>query len=142
MMSNKKHVHDFFGSATEPSLQPVAPSSAATAPCDHVENVEHATPASAARATLATFLEQLLSSVGMMQSTIQEFPGLVRVLQGPGADEATVQIDMGSKPYVAGDKPSLQRIVTLNVRLDHDYRLLGSGYYCIDCDLPQSDTVH
>lgn len=98
--------------------------------------------ATAAAAGLTAFFDALLPIVGVPPSTVKEFPGLVRIVPGPGADEATLHIDMAAGPCAATDKPSLDRIVTLSVRFDHDYRLLGSGYYCIDCDLPENDTVH
>lgn len=138
-MTNKKHLHDSFGSCTEPQLQP---GSLSTEPIAQPQCIDHADPAPGSRIGLAMFLEKLLGMVGMMQSTVKEFPGLVRLVAGPDEDEVTLHIDMAPKPYAVGDEPSLQRIVTLSVRLDHDYRLLGNGYYCIDCDLPQNDTVH
>ncbi len=87
-------------------------------------------------------METLLPMLGVMPSTVKEFPGLVRMVTGPEKGEITLHIDMASKPHTSGEKPPMERIVTLSVRLEHDYRLLGNGYYCIDCDLPENDTVH
>ncbi|HYB99990.1 MAG TPA: hypothetical protein VEC57_12735 [Candidatus Limnocylindrales bacterium] len=91
---------------------------------------------------LDQFWATVLPLLGVMPSAIREYPGLFRIVPGPGADEATIHIDMADKPYAPGDKPALQRVVSLTIRLAHDYRLLGSAYYCIDCDLPESDTIH
>jgi len=91
---------------------------------------------------LDQFWSTVLPLLGVMPSASREYPGLFRIVPGPGSDEATIHIDMSDKPYTPGDKPALQRVVSLTIRLAHDYRLLGSSYYCIDCDLPESDTVH
>ncbi|MBI5503800.1 MAG: hypothetical protein HY899_03305 [Deltaproteobacteria bacterium] len=134
MVWNKKH-EEAGSLVAEAEAAPPPPQQ----PAEESPRVEAPT---ASTGGVAAFFEALLPMVGVLPSTVREFPGLVRILRGPGEDEATLHIDMATKPLGPGEKPSLERVVTLSVRLDHDYRLLGNGYYCIDCDLPQNDTVH
>jgi hypothetical protein len=67
---------------------------------------------------------------------------LFTVTPGAHEGEALVHIDVPSEEYVDGEPPRMDRIVTLSIRLDHDHRLFGDQYYCIDCDVPDSETRH
>lgn len=84
---------------------------------------------------------QIFSLVGVPASSPEEFPGLFRVTPGMQEGEAMVHIDVPSEPYLDGEPPRMQRIVTLTVKMDHDYRRLGDEYYCIDC-VPTNETRH
>jgi len=80
--------------------------------------------------------------VGVMHSKPGESAGLFKVGPGDREGEATIYIDVPSEPYREGHPPRMERIVTLTVKMEHDYRLLGSDYYCVDCDVPTSETRH
>jgi hypothetical protein len=71
-----------------------------------------------------------------------EFPGVFQVEPGAGPHEALVHIDIPNAPYVAGEKPTMGRVVSLSVTLAHDFRRLGDRYYCIDCEAPAEETRH
>lgn len=80
--------------------------------------------------------------VGVLQSKPGESAGLFKVSPGDREGEATIYIDVPSEPYREGHPPRMERIVTLTVKMEHDYRLLGTDYYCVDCDVPTSETRH
>jgi len=85
--------------------------------------------------------KQIFALIDVPASAPGEFPGLFRVTPGMRAGEAMVHIDVPSEQYMDGEPPRMQRIVTLTVKMDHDYRRLGDEYYCIDC-VPTNETRH
>ena len=84
----------------------------------------------------------VLPMVGVRSSRAGEFPGVFQVEPGAGPHEALVHIDIPCAPYVAGEKPTMGRVVSLSVTLAHDFRRLGDRYYCIDCEAPAEETRH
>ena len=84
----------------------------------------------------------VLPLIGVLPSRDGEFPGIFKVESGPGDDEATIYIDVPGKPYEYGKTSPMERVLTLNVKLAHDYRQLGDRYYCIDCETPADETRH
>jgi len=84
----------------------------------------------------------VLPMIGVRASRAGEFPGVFQVEPGTGPHEALVHIDIPSAPYVAGEKPTMGRVVSLSVTLAHDFRRLGDRYYCIDCEAPAEETRH
>jgi hypothetical protein len=84
----------------------------------------------------------LLPLLGIGPASPGEFPGLFQVERGPGKDEAMIHIDIPNKPYEQGKAPSMDRVVTLTVRMQHDFRKFGNRYYCIDCESPSNETRH
>lgn len=84
----------------------------------------------------------LLPALGVPPSRPGEYPGIFKVESGPGDREATIYIDLPAKPYEHGKPSQMERVVTLNVKLDHDYRLLGDRYYCLDCEVPADESSH
>lgn len=84
----------------------------------------------------------LLPLLGVGPATPGEFPGVFQVEPVPGRDEAMIHIDIPSKPYEKGKSPAMDRVVTLTVRMEHDFRKLGNRYYCIDCETPNDETRH
>jgi len=84
----------------------------------------------------------VLPMVGVRASRAGEFPGVFQVEPGPSPQEALVHIDIPTAPYVAGEKPTMGRVVSLSVKLAHDFRRLGDRYYCIDCEVPADETQH
>ncbi len=84
---------------------------------------------------------QIFPLVGVPASRPGEKAGIFKVTPGFNPGEALVHIDVPAEAYVDGEPPKMDRIVTLTVKLDHDYRLLGDEYYCIDC-LPTNETHH
>ena len=84
----------------------------------------------------------LLPLLGVGPASPGEFPGLFQVERGPGKDEAMIHIDIPDKPYEQGKAPSMDRVVTLTVRMQHDFRKFGNRYYCIDCESPSNETRH
>ena len=84
---------------------------------------------------------QIFPLIGVPPSKAGEFAGLFKVTPGMNKGEALIHIDVPSQAYVEGEPPTMERIVTLTVKMDHDYRLLGDEYYCIDC-VPTQETRH
>jgi len=84
----------------------------------------------------------LLPMVGVRPSRAGEFPGVFQVEPGARPHEALVHIDIPDAAYVAGQKPTMGRVVSLSVTLAHDFRRLGDRYYCIDCEAPADETRH
>lgn len=84
----------------------------------------------------------VLPIVGVRPSRMGEFPGHFQVEQGAAPDEALIHIDIPSEPYGADTKPAMARVVSLSVKLAHDFRRLGDRYYCIDCEVPTDETRH
>jgi len=84
----------------------------------------------------------LLPLLGVLPAKPGEYPGIFRIEPGPTDHEATIFIDIPNQPYEAGETPGMERVVTLRVKLDHDYRLLGDRYYCVDCETPTSEVCH
>ena len=84
----------------------------------------------------------LMPLLGVGPASPEEFPGLFQVERGPGKDEAMIHIDIPDKPYEQGKAPSMDRVVTLTVRMQHDFRKFGDRYYCIDCESPSNETRH
>jgi hypothetical protein len=84
----------------------------------------------------------VLPLVGVLPSRHGEFPGVFKVESGPGDGEATIYIDVPDKPYEYGKPSRMERVLTLNVKLEHDYRQLGERYYCVDCETPTDETYH
>jgi len=84
----------------------------------------------------------VLPLVGVRASRPGEYPGYFQVEQGTTPDEALVHIDIPNAAYEEGAKPSMRRVVSLSVKLAHDFRRLGDRYYCIDCEVPADETRH
>jgi hypothetical protein len=84
----------------------------------------------------------VLPMVGVRASRPDEFAGYFQVEPGTAPDEALVHIDIANAPYVEGAKPAMARVVSLSVKLAHDFRRLGDQYYCIDCEVPAEETRH
>jgi len=84
----------------------------------------------------------VLPLLGVGPASPGEFPGVFQVEPGPGEGEAMIHIDVPNKPYEKGKSPSMDRVVTLSVRMEHDFRKLGDRYYCIDCETPTDETRH
>lgn len=84
----------------------------------------------------------VLPMVGVRASRAGEFPGVFQVEPGARPHEALVHIDIPNSPYVAGEKPTMGRVISLSVTLAHDFRRLGDRYYCIDCEAPADETRH
>ena len=84
----------------------------------------------------------LLPMVGVRPAKPDEYAGVFKIEPGPSDSEATIYIDVPSRPYERGRNAPMERVVTLKVRLDHDYRLLGDQYYCVDCEAPATETRH
>lgn len=84
----------------------------------------------------------VLPMVGVRASRPDEFAGYFQVEPGTAPNEALVHIDIPSAPYAEGAKPTMTRVVSLSVKLAHDFRRLGDQYYCIDCEVPAEETRH
>ena len=84
----------------------------------------------------------VLPMIGVLPSRPGEYAGMVKVEPVPGKPEATIYIDVPDAPYQAGEESSMDRVLALNVRLEHDYRKLGERHYCVDCEAPDSETRH
>lgn len=84
----------------------------------------------------------VLPMIGARRSRPGEYPGLFKVESGPGEGEATIYLDIPAEPYRAGEPAAMDRVLALRVKLDHDYRMLGGRYYCIDCEVPSGETRH
>jgi len=84
----------------------------------------------------------LLPMVGVRPAKPEEYAGVFKIEPGPSDSEATIYIDVPSRPYERGKNAPMERVVTLNVKLAHDYRLLGDQYYCVDCEAPTTETRH
>ena len=84
----------------------------------------------------------VLPLVGARPSRPGEFAGMFKVEPVPGKPEATVYIDVPDHAYERGVPSDTDRVLALNVRLDHDYRKLGDQHYCIDCQVPDNETRH
>jgi hypothetical protein len=80
--------------------------------------------------------------VGVRAARGGEFPGYFQVEAGAGPNEALVHIDIPAAPYDGDAKPSMDRVVSLSVKLAHDFRRLGDQYYCVDCEVPAAETRH
>ena len=96
----------------------------------------------AAAPGLQAFWGALLPLVGVLPSRPGEYPGVFKVEPGPGTDEATVYVDIPSEPYEYGKPSAMERVLALNVKLEHDYRFLGDRYYCVDCEAPSDEASH
>jgi hypothetical protein len=84
----------------------------------------------------------VLPLVGVLPSRPGEFAGMFKVEPVAGKPEATVYIDVPERGYERGVASTMDRVLVLNVRLDHDYRRLGDQHYCVDCEIPDNDTRH
>lgn len=91
---------------------------------------------------LQAFWKALLPHLGVLPSQSGEFPGMFRVESEPGESEATVYIDIPNRPYERGVPSELDRVLALKISLDHDFRRLGDRHYCVDCEVPGSETRH
>jgi hypothetical protein len=91
---------------------------------------------------LQAFWKALLPHLGVLPSQSGEFPGMFRVESEPGETEATVYIDIPNRPYERGVPSELDRVLALKISLDHDFRRLGNRHYCVDCEVPGSETRH
>ncbi len=91
---------------------------------------------------MQAFWTSVFEQVELPRTHSGERPGLFTVTPGSQEGEALVHIDVPREDYVEGQPPRMERIVTLSIQLDHDHRLFGDQYYCVDCDTPDSDTVH
>ncbi|MFP6626541.1 MAG: hypothetical protein VCA74_05735 [Deltaproteobacteria bacterium] len=91
---------------------------------------------------LQALWQTLLPLVGALPAQPGESPGIFNIEAGPGDHEATVHIDMPPAPYQEGEGPVLDRVLSLSVKLAHDYRKFGEDYYCVDCDIPVDETRH
>ena len=96
----------------------------------------------AAGAGIQALWSSVLPLVGVKPAAPDEFPGIFQVESGPGENEAVVHIDIPSAPYEPGEPPAMERVVTLSVKLDHDFRKLGDRYYCVDCEPAENETRH
>lgn len=84
----------------------------------------------------------VLPMVGVRSARPGEFPGVFQVEPGPTPHEALVHVDIPHAPYEKGQKPAMGRVVSLSIKLAHDFRRLGDRYYCIDCEVPTDETRH
>ena len=84
----------------------------------------------------------VLPLVGVLPSRPNEFAGMFTVEPVPGKPEATVYIDVPDREYERGVSSKMDRVLALNVRLDHDYRRLGDQHYCVDCEVPENEIRH
>jgi hypothetical protein len=84
----------------------------------------------------------VLPMVGVRSARANEFPGVFQVEPGPTPNEALVHVDIPSERYESGKKPRMDRVVSLSVKLAHDFRRLGDRYYCVDCETPNDETRH
>ena len=84
----------------------------------------------------------VLPLVGVLPARPHEYPGVFKVEPGPGTDEATIFVDIPNEKYEPGKPPRMERVISLTVKLAHDYRLLGDRYYCVDCEVPEGETRH
>lgn len=84
----------------------------------------------------------LLPLIGALPSRPGEFAGMFKVEPVPGKPEATVYIDVPDGAYTPGVSSAMDRVLALNVRLDHDYRKLGDQHYCVDCEVAANETRH
>ena len=91
---------------------------------------------------LQALWQAVLPLVGILPAKPGEFPGVFQVEAGPGRDEATVYLDIPTTGYEDGKTPKMERVVALNIRLTHDYRLLGDQYFCVDCEPAHDETRH
>jgi len=91
---------------------------------------------------LQALWQAVLPMVGIVPARPNEYAGVFKVEPGPGADEATIYVDIASDGYEPGRTPNMERVVALTVKLSHDYRLLGEHYYCVDCDPPRQEMRH
>ncbi len=89
-----------------------------------------------------TLWAALLPLVGVRASGAGEFPGYFQVEAGTTPNEALVHIDIPSAAYDTDAKPLMNRVVSLSVKLAHDFRRLGDQYYCVDCEVPDGETRH
>ena len=93
-------------------------------------------------AGLQSLWKRLLPLLGVMPSRAGEYPGIFKVEAGAGPGEARVHIELPDRPYEPGCTFEMERVVTLAIKLEHDHRLLGDRYYCVDCETPAGDTRH
>ena len=84
----------------------------------------------------------VLPLVGVQPARPGEYAGAFKVEPVPGKDEATIYIDVPAAPYERGVPSKLDRVLSLHVKLEHDYRRLGEHHYCVDCEVPGSETRH
>jgi hypothetical protein len=84
----------------------------------------------------------VLPMIGVRSSRAGEFPGVFQVEQGPSPHEALVHVDIPHAPYEVDKSPAMTRVISLSVKLAHDFRRLGDRYYCIDCEIPGEETRH
>lgn len=84
----------------------------------------------------------VLPMIGVRSSRANEFPGVFQVEPGPTPNEALVHVDIPIERYEPGKQPKMDRVVSLSVKLAHDFRRLGDRYYCIDCETPTDETRH
>jgi hypothetical protein len=90
---------------------------------------------------LQALWQAVLPLVGTQSEKPGAYPGVFKVEPGPGADEATIYIDIQNERYEPGKSPEVERVVALVVRLSHDYRRLGDTYYCVGC-MPEGEEIH
>ena len=140
-----KRLKEFFGLTGADTVEATAPASVAEARTGDREAGEPTEKHEAREFALSPHIQELWSQIFALLdvpvSAPGEFPGLFRVTPGMQTGEAMVHIDVPSEPYIEGEPPRMQRIITLTVKMDHDYRRLGDEYYCIDC-VPTNETRH
>ncbi len=93
-------------------------------------------------AGLQSLWKRLFPLLGVTPARAGEYPGVFKVEAGDRPGEALVQIELPDQPYQPGRASGMERVITLAVRLEHDHRLLGDRYYCVDCEVPAEDTRH
>jgi len=141
MRRNDDEARELVTPEAGPTGEPAAPV--------HLDSEAEEAPASAEvtkKLALGRGLQSLwaavLPMVGVRASRGGEFPGVFQVEPGTSPHEALIHIDIPNAPYVAGEKPTMARVVSLSVTLAHDFRRLGDRYYCIDCEAPAEETRH
>ncbi|MFP6599381.1 MAG: hypothetical protein VB852_02950 [Deltaproteobacteria bacterium] len=92
-------------------------------------------------AGLQSLWKQLLPLLGVVAARTGEYPGIFKVEDG-GDGRAVVHIELTDRPYEPGSPSGMERVLTLAIKLEHDHRLLGDRYYCVDCEVPAGDTKH
>ena len=126
-------------SEVESTVKPLEPG---RAPATTDEDPAEAMKAAALSRGLQHLWAAVLPMVGVRASRAGEFAGYFQVEPGPSENEALVHIDIPSAPYAEGTRPPMARVVSLSVKLAHDFRRLGDRYYCIDCEAPADETRH
>jgi hypothetical protein len=126
---------------TDETLEPTPLPAAADVPVEP-KNPTEALKELALSPGLQSLWAAILPMVGVRASRPDEFAGYFQVEPGTAPNEALVHIDIPNAPYAEGAKPTMARVVSLSVKLAHDFRRLGDQYFCIDCEVPAEETRH